>query len=681
MSAQFSYKNLTASDSIRLLLLQPRAASKDVEIHCNLQHTTLSECQNDLTSHYIALSYVWGNEEERGAIFVEGVERHVTANLFRALCSIRHESKELSLWVDAICINQLNPKERSQQVRLMGSIYAAATNTVIYLGESDPYSDRAMEALRDVSSLYTLTYDETIKNCIVSSILSRTWFTRVWVLQELALSQNPIIQCGQSRVNWGRLPSFLSHINEYMNQRANVASTPQPQLPESEQLMVDMQEAREKIQIGKISRKLVQKHQTLLDLVRSRSGLGAKDPRDIIFAHIGMVDHVSGDQLDFKAPSRAATRLGLGEGLKNQDSTSNPSQSDVVSTDQSSASVGAVSQVDSNWTGQDITIDYEKTVAEVYNEFAQRAIENSGDLSITHHIETTYPQMRLPGLASWAPDWTLREQQSMIPISGLGEVPDSILYPYHLVHTFVQGKPILGLLGNPLSRIQSTSQLIDLHNWKYTPDSGLQRRLLNTAAKNGLVTEQHIMMYRAIYGRVRQIIGHEVLLPLLEGKIHDYYYALKEDSVKPNNILWALGLSDDGSIATRSIADYLVRSIRKPGERSIVEGRRIALLENGLNALVPACAEFGDHLFFTNTQYRHPPLLILRDYQGPDEIATESSLRHSLDVYLPFPASAPIARLPVRHYTFVGEFFIEMRAVLHTKNLYDLRDREIVALH
>ncbi|TVY26911.1 Heterokaryon incompatibility protein 6,OR allele [Lachnellula hyalina] len=674
MSAEFSYKNLTASDSIRLLLLQPRAASKDDEIHCNLQHTTLSECQNDLTFHYIALSYVWGNEEEQGRIFVEGVERHVTANLVRALRSIRHESKELPLWVDAVCINQQNAKERSQQVRFMGSIYAAARNTIIYLGESDENSDRAMEALKDDSSLDPLDYDETIKSCIVSSILSRTWFTRVWVLQELALSQNPIIQCGQSRVNWGRLPSFLSYIDGYLNSRANITSTPQPQLPETEQLMMDMQEAREKIQIGNINRKLIQKHQTLLDLVRSRSGLGAKDPRDMIFAHIGMVNHISGDQVDFRAISRASTLLSL-EGLEHKDSTSSPLQSNLVSTQQSSASVRAVSQVDSNWTGQDITIDYEKTVAEVYNEFAQRAIENSGDLSIAHQIQTTRPQARLPGLASWAPDWTLREQQQIVPISGLIQAPHFIPSE-HVFPTFVQGNPILGLPGYPLSRIRSTSQVIDLHNWDYTPDNDPDKGRPNIPTYTGLITEKHILLYRAIYGRMRQKLGHGVLLPLVERNMRDYYANMS--GLLKENILWALGVSDAGSINTRTIADYL-------GERSIIEGRRVALLENSLNALVPACAEKGDHLFLSNS---HPALIILRGYKGTVDLSVESSLRSPIEIHLKSRPSfgrpplrlPPTARLPVRHYTFIGDGFDNRR---DHRSIEDTgpRDYHIVALH
>ncbi|TVY46432.1 Heterokaryon incompatibility protein 6,OR allele [Lachnellula occidentalis] len=651
MSAEFSYKDLTASDSIRLLLLQPRAASKDDEIHCNLQHTTLSECQTDPTLQYTALSYVWGNEEEQGTIFVEGAERHVTANLFRALRSIRHKSKELAFWVDAVCINQQNLTERSQQVRFMGSIYAAAWHTIIYLGESDENSDRAMEALRDDSSIYTLDYYETIRSCIVSSILSRGWFTRVWVLQELALSQNPIIQCGQSRVNWGRLPSFLSQVDEYLNQQANIASTPQPQLPKTEQLIMDMQEAREKSQIGNINRKLVQKHQTLLDLVT------------------------------FRGLSRAATRLSLKEGVRNKDSTASPAQSNTVPIQQIPASTGPVTpvaQVDSNWTGQDITIDYEKTAAEVYNEFAQRAIENSGDLSITHHIQKTHPQPRLPGLASWAPDWTLREQQQIVPISGVLGKPAYILPQQHLVHTFVQGKPILGLLGNPVYCVRSTSQLIDLRSWDYTLNSDHEKQLSNIDTGVRLVTEKHIMLYRTTYERMRQKLGPKVLRPLVKHEIRDYYSQL-DNYVRPNNFLWALGVSGIES-ETPSIADYLVRSISKQGERSIIKGRRVALLENGSNAFVPACAEKGDHMFVTNL---NPVPVILREYKGPDDLSAEYSLRSHFDGYFksrPDSELAPL-RLFIPHYTFVGECFINER-LLNIFGRNETRDyHHIIALH
>jgi hypothetical protein len=278
MSIDLSYRSLTAADAIRLLLLQPRADSKDDEIHCKLQHTTLSDCETDLTFQYIALSYVWGNEEDQEKIFVDGIEFHVTPNLFRALRSIRHESKELPLWVDAVCINQQNPKERGQQVRFMGFIYASARNTIICLGESDEESDRAIQALNDTDTVPDspeLVDGRSIKDCIVSFILSRPWFTRVWVLQELALSQNPIIQCGLSRVRWRRLPDFLSGIEEGQG-----LSTIRSKRPEAEKLLIDMQEARERIQIGSITGKPDPKEQNLLDLVRWRSGLGAKDPQN-----------------------------------------------------------------------------------------------------------------------------------------------------------------------------------------------------------------------------------------------------------------------------------------------------------------------------------------------------------------------------------------------------------------
>jgi hypothetical protein len=62
--------------------------------------------------------------EDCRTIYLNGIQFRVTANLFCALPDIQHAKQELSVWVDAICINQYDVKERNQQVRLMGSIYA-----------------------------------------------------------------------------------------------------------------------------------------------------------------------------------------------------------------------------------------------------------------------------------------------------------------------------------------------------------------------------------------------------------------------------------------------------------------------------------------------------------------------------------------------------------------------------
>lgn len=709
MSTKFTYKNLTATDSIRLLLLQPSAGSDDNEIQCKLLHTSLSECEDNLTFQYIALSYVWGDETIQGKIFVDGTEFHVTINLFRALRSIRHESKELPLWVDALCINQKDMKERAQQVRFMGSIYASARNTIIYLGESDVESDRALEALKDttfsVSSPGSYEYNQTIRSCIVSSILSRTWFSRVWVLQELALSQNPIIQCGQSRVNWKRLAKVLSILEEDMDQRS---ATTDNTLPEAEQLMMDMQEAREKIQIGNINIKLVEKHQTLLDLVISRSGLGAKDPRDIIYAHIGMVNYISGHQVDFRASSRAGTNSSLRKANKDKELIAHLLQMDLPS-----APTPTTSQIPSEWVGQDIIIDYQKTVAEVYNEFAQRAIQNSNDLSVTLHIQSTYSQPRLPGLASWAPDWTLRSRQEIVPVDhdfhgslGSDWIPPLSPLAGLKTHTiFVKKRSVLGVLGQTLACIRALSKVIesvvdshDLSLQVETSSDTRQHSEWETRAYNGQTggraTEKQIMLYRNIYERWRKQLGPEVLIPLEERNLNDYRTSYttgdhdlrKDDITKHSNIRWALGTDKWLGYEIRA-SDYLVKASRDP-RNSIVHGRRVALLDKGVLAFVPAGAEKGDVLCSVNI-HSHP--VVLRSHDAANEaVSLDSSLRSYFASALKLQPDSKTSGLRqqqinadvIRHYTLIGDCFLDKEKAFYGLEEHPIKHvPKIFALH
>lgn len=61
------------------------------------------------------------------------------------------------LWVDAICIDQLNVEERSSQVALMRSIYSNASQTAVLFGPEDEFSALGMEFIKRVAT--TVTYD------------------------------------------------------------------------------------------------------------------------------------------------------------------------------------------------------------------------------------------------------------------------------------------------------------------------------------------------------------------------------------------------------------------------------------------------------------------------------------------------------------------------------------------
>lgn len=88
-----------------------------------------------LGAGYEALSYVWGDPRSVCSILVNEKAFPVTHNLFLALKHLRLPYNERKLWVDAICINQEDVEERSQQVQIMQKIYWRARRVIVWLGE------------------------------------------------------------------------------------------------------------------------------------------------------------------------------------------------------------------------------------------------------------------------------------------------------------------------------------------------------------------------------------------------------------------------------------------------------------------------------------------------------------------------------------------------------------------
>ncbi|KAF2825076.1 HET-domain-containing protein [Ophiobolus disseminans] len=59
----------------------------------------------------------------------------ISGNLHSALLRLRQDDTPRIFWIDLLCINQTNPKERAEQVALMGKIYSAAQAVRVWLGE------------------------------------------------------------------------------------------------------------------------------------------------------------------------------------------------------------------------------------------------------------------------------------------------------------------------------------------------------------------------------------------------------------------------------------------------------------------------------------------------------------------------------------------------------------------
>lgn len=146
----FEYHERLSVGEFRLILLQPcQDVSAPLEI--KLVTKTLIEYHYSIVNHYAALSYVWGDINDKRTVSVNGKSLEITATLHSALRHLRNPEGELQVWADGICINQTDVEERNIQVQEMGTIYQLARHTIIYLGESTPQSEILFDVMPSIT--------------------------------------------------------------------------------------------------------------------------------------------------------------------------------------------------------------------------------------------------------------------------------------------------------------------------------------------------------------------------------------------------------------------------------------------------------------------------------------------------------------------------------------------------
>ena len=198
--SKYTPLNSTAEE-IRLLRVLPSSA-KSTRLSCALIRTNLRDCPS-----FVALSYCWGSldDTEQITLYLDQPSRidrswssrdfttsmqslqinpaplpllstthspcstttavtpppiridnfNITANLHSALRSFLLDGRPTFLWADMLCINQGDPAERSEQVRIMDRIYARATSVLVWLG-GDPTTDAGL--LRDDDILLAMLF-------------------------------------------------------------------------------------------------------------------------------------------------------------------------------------------------------------------------------------------------------------------------------------------------------------------------------------------------------------------------------------------------------------------------------------------------------------------------------------------------------------------------------------------
>lgn len=209
----------TSQHQIRLLHLTP-SSNRRHSIVCHFSITSLSA--GGQHCDYEALSYAWGEPVLDRTVQIGGTQFAVTANLLSILRALRYGDRVRRLWIDAISIDQHNVLERSHQVSRMNDIYSKASNVIVWLGE--PRSDAALafEFLRDFgnpggyppSRRVERNAEQTAMS--VRSLLTRSWWTRIWTAQEWILAKHSVFQSGQLTLDGGVLLQCLDHFRRHV---------------------------------------------------------------------------------------------------------------------------------------------------------------------------------------------------------------------------------------------------------------------------------------------------------------------------------------------------------------------------------------------------------------------------------------------------------------------------------
>ncbi|KAK3493201.1 heterokaryon incompatibility protein-domain-containing protein [Neurospora crassa] len=182
------YEPLQSKEHIRLLRLEPPVASSTQNIpviSATLREVNLFAIGESPCPPYKALSYEWGlppsNPSDARTMLLDNHSIHIRRNLHDALHSILHNHEKLYgtsplyLWVDALCINQLDNREKGHQVQLMKNIYKGAKMVIVWLGMGTACTDEAMELLK----------------------IEERDLDQVWILQEFVMARDYVVLCNR----------------------------------------------------------------------------------------------------------------------------------------------------------------------------------------------------------------------------------------------------------------------------------------------------------------------------------------------------------------------------------------------------------------------------------------------------------------------------------------------------
>lgn len=220
--------DMLSNNEIRLLDILPSSSSanNDALVRCQTRIIPLSS-----DSPFETLSYVWGDQTDCTQINVDGNVVAITSPLALALKQIRRSESIRTIWIDQLCINQNDEREKANQVPLMGHIYSRTTQCLIWFGQIPPdirlsdaksaldFIHLLSEGKQNDGAQLSITLDLDAESSLPGPIRAldsirlpnNPWWTRTWTLQELILPSKACVLWGELSIEWETLSSAGSN--------------------------------------------------------------------------------------------------------------------------------------------------------------------------------------------------------------------------------------------------------------------------------------------------------------------------------------------------------------------------------------------------------------------------------------------------------------------------------------
>ncbi len=180
----------------------------------------------DKAPAFEAISYTWGSKKRSIRLDVSGQYILVPSAVNDLLWYRRSGFGARYFWIDAVCIKQIDVKEKGAQIPLMLDIYRCASQVTVWLNASTSLKQtrmlrRVLEgfAWQNTGVIYSRLdliqglfdrEDQGRAFRMLGELLRQPWFERIWVVQEVVAGRKVHVMSYGIVMNWDDLMTIVN---------------------------------------------------------------------------------------------------------------------------------------------------------------------------------------------------------------------------------------------------------------------------------------------------------------------------------------------------------------------------------------------------------------------------------------------------------------------------------------